>query len=131
MQLGELHSIEPELAELRVRIVAVSADSHEKLGKTVSKHELTYTLLSDFEMNASKAFGLAFHVSDDYLEKLKEYGLDTSGNAAEEKKMLPVPGVFVVGTDGLIHFTYVNPNYHVRCDSEVLLAAARAAVKEK
>jgi hypothetical protein len=34
--------------------------------------------------------------------------------------------VFLVGRDGTIHFSYVNPNYQVRLAPEVLLAAARA-----
>jgi hypothetical protein len=39
--------------------------------------------------------------------------------------------VFIVGTDGKIRFAYVNPDFKVRLDGEVLLAAAKAAVKVK
>jgi hypothetical protein len=31
----------------------------------------------------------------------------------------------VVDADGVITFSYVNPNYRVRCDPDVVLAAAR------
>ena len=37
--------------------------------------------------------------------------------------------VFVVGADGQIAFHYVNPNYRVRVDPAVLMAAVRAAVR--
>ena len=40
-----------------------------------------------------------------------------------------MPSVFLVGTDGIIDFAYVNPDYKTRLDSEVLLAAAKATLK--
>ncbi len=42
------------------------------------------------------------------------------------KLLLPVPAVFLVNTDGIIQFQYVNPNYTVRLKKEVILAAAKA-----
>ncbi len=39
--------------------------------------------------------------------------------------LLPVPAVFLVNTDGIIQFQYVNPNYTVRLKKEVILAAAK------
>lgn len=47
----------------------------------------------------------------------------------EAMNVLPVPSVFVIGTDGVIRFTYVNPDHRVRIDGGVLLAAARASLK--
>jgi hypothetical protein len=38
------------------------------------------------------------------------------------------PDTFVIGTDGIIDFAYVNPDYKVRVDPSVLLAAAKAAL---
>ena len=37
---------------------------------------------------------------------------------------------YVIGTDGVIQFSYVHPVYSVRLDMEVLLAAAKAAASE-
>lgn len=44
-------------------------------------------------------------------------------------KVLPVPSVFIIGTDRVIRFTYVNPNYRIRMNGDVLLAAAKAALE--
>lgn len=35
-----------------------------------------------------------------------------------------------MGKDGLINFSYVHPNYRVRLDSDVLLAAVKVGLKE-
>ncbi len=42
--------------------------------------------------------------------------------------MLPVPSIFITSTDGTIKFEYVNPDYKVRIDSGLLLAAAKASL---
>lgn len=39
---------------------------------------------------------------------------------------LPVPSIFVIGTDGVIRYAEFNPNYRIRPPSqEILTAAAR------
>ena len=41
-----------------------------------------------------------------------------------EHRRLPAPAPFLVGTDGLVHFRYANPNDRMRLDPELLIAAA-------
>ena len=105
-----MQRIEPKLAELGYHILAISPDPPEKLVETIESHSLTYRLLSDGDLSAAQAFGIAFQ--------------------AEGKRPLPVPAVYMVGTDGVIQFHYVHPNYRVRLDPDLLLAAARVGVKK-
>lgn len=125
--LGQLQEIDPQLRELGYRIVAVSPDLPEYLVKSIEKDHLTYTMLSDSSMEAAKAFGLAFTVDSDTLEKYKGYGIDLEAASGETHHMLPVPAVFLIGQDGIIDFVYVNPDYKSRLDPAVLLAAAKAS----
>ncbi len=92
---------------------------------------MQFELLSDSQMTAAKAFGIAYRVSDAYYERLREFGNDLEEASGEKHHLLPVPAVFIVGTDGMIKFEYVNPNYRVRLDADVLLAAVKAALKEE
>ena len=124
--LGQLQEIDPQLRELGYRIVAISPDRPEELEKSTEKDELTYTLLSDSSMHAAKAFGIAFEVDTEMLKKLDSYNIDIEDASGEKHHMLPVPAVFIVGTDGVIYFVYANPDYKTRIDPEVLLAAAKA-----
>lgn len=41
-------------------------------------------------------------------------------------EVISVPAVFLVGPDGRVRFQYVNPDYKVRLDPHVLIAAAEA-----
>ncbi len=130
-QLGGLQSAEPELAKLGYQVIAVSPDRPELLKKSTEKQRLKYRLLSDSSMAAAMSLGIAFKVDDTTVIKYKtEYGIDIEGDSGEKHHLLPVPSVFVVGEDGVIKFSYVNPNYKVRMDSGLLLEAAKAAKRE-
>ncbi len=76
-------------------------------------------------MAAAKLFRVAYKVDDTTLNQLRDYGIDLEDASGEKHHLLPVPAVFLVGTNDLIQFEYVNPDYQVRIDPDLLLAAAR------
>ncbi len=129
VQLGQLQDIEPKLIQLGYQIIAINPDRPAKLGQAIQKHKLNYLLLSDSKMIGAQAFGLAFKVDEATLERYKNLGIDLEDASGEKHHLLPVPAVFVVGTDGIINFEYVNPNYKVRISPDLLLAAAKAALE--
>ncbi len=129
LQLGQLQEIETPLLEMGYQIVAISADRPEKLKESLQKKAINYTLLSDSTMKAAQSFGLAFKLDEATFEKYKQFGLDLEKASGEKHHILPVPAAFVLKTDGTIVFSYVNPDYKVRVQPDVLLAAAKAALK--
>ena len=129
LQLNQLQKINPELQELGYEILAVSPDRPEELKKSIEKNTLDYTLLSDSSMKAGIEFGIVFRVSDEIIEMYKKYNIDLESSSGMSHHLLPVPSVFIISADGFIKFEYVNPDYKIRLDPEVLLAAARSALK--
>lgn len=127
-QLQEAHS---KLADLGYQILAISPDMPEFLKESLQEKDLGYTLLSDSDMEASKAFGLAFKVDQETVERYKKNGLDLAERSGHEHYLLPAPAVFLVNPDGLITFQYVNPDYKTRIKPDVLLAAAKAYYPEE
>ena len=128
LQLAQLKSIESALVDAGCQIIAISPDRPAKLAESGAKHGLEYLLLSDSKMTAARALGVAFRVDDATVVKYKDsYGIDLEGDSGQTHHQLPVPSAFVIGRDGVIRFAYVNPDYKVRVDPGVLLAAAKAA----
>lgn len=123
LHLGQLQQVNDDLVALGYQILAISPDDPAHLATSVQDQSLEYRLLSDRGMVAARAFGVAFHVSEEMLARGAEI-LETY--AGDDHHLLPVPSVFLVGRDGVIRFQYVNPDYEVRLPPEVLLAAARA-----
>ncbi len=76
-------------------------------------------------MLAAQAFQVAYRVDEDTLSALKKYGVDLEEASGENHHQLPVPAVFIAGTDGVIQFTYANPDYTVRITPDMLLAVAK------
>lgn len=124
--LGQLQQAEDELLALGYQILAISPDRPEKLRETAGKDHLTYELLSDSNMAAARAFGIAFQVDDATVKMYKEkYKIDLEADSGETHHQLPAPSVFIVKPDGRIAFSYVNPDYKTRLSPEVLITAAK------
>jgi peroxiredoxin len=128
--LGALQSVEPKLVELGYQVIAVSADRPEIIEIPVEKNGLTYAVYSDQDMTAAQALGIAFRLDDATVEKYKGYGIDLEKDSGRTHHILPVPAAFVIDTKGVIRYSYVNPDYKVRIDPEVLFAEAKAALKQ-
>jgi peroxiredoxin len=87
--------------------------------------ELGYVLYSDQAMEAARAFGIAFQVDDETLERYKRFGIDLEAASNRDHNQLPVPSVFLVTKGGTIRWVYSNDDYTVRPENEKLLEAAR------
>jgi len=125
-QLAALGGIKGKLKELGWKMAAISPDRPELLRETKGKHKIDYELYSDSPCNAARAMGLAFTVEEKKLKKLKKHGIDLLWASGQTHRQLPVPAVYLVGPDGKVLFQYANPNYRVRLDGNILLAAAEA-----
>lgn len=131
-QLGQLKQIEVPLQKLGYQILAVSPDKVEKIRESLQKYDLSYMLVSDSDAEAIKAFGLAFRVDDATFNKMKkDFGIDLEEHSGKSHHLLPVPAAFVLDKKGKILYSYVNPDYRVRVDSQALLSAAEQAVRSK
>ncbi len=129
--LMRLRHAEPALVEMGYEILFLSADRYEKLAGSLEEKDLNYTVLSDSKLEIARKFGIAFHLHDELFQRYTEFGHDLEAASGETHHLLPVPATFIVDTDGIIQFEYANPNYKVRLDPDVLLAAARAALDDE
>lgn len=127
--MGQLQGIEKDISDLGYQILAVSADKPANLQPTVDRHSLAYTLLSDADLDAAKAFGLAFQLDQATIDRYKGFGIDLEEASGHSHHQLPVPAVFIFDDQGTVAFEYVNPDYRVRIPPDLVLAAARTFAK--
>lgn len=112
------------------RIFAITPSLPAKNQQLLDESGYRYTLLSDPKLQVAAEFGLVWHVSDEMVKRYLGYGIDLEKDSGQVHHNLPVPAAYLIGTDGKVDFAYVNPDHTTRVSSDVLLAAARAAVEE-
>jgi len=126
LHLSEMRFAEKQLREMGFNIWFISMDKPELLLASLQDPNIGYTIYSDSNVDATRAFGVAYRVDDKTLSSLKLYHIDLEKAAGNSLHVLPAPATFIIGTDGIISFAYTNPNYKVRLAPAVLLAAAKA-----
>ena len=125
LHLAELRKAEAELEQMGFDIWFISVDRPELLYESLEQPDIGYVVLSDSSLEATRAFGLAFRVSDELVEKYLTYDIDLEDASGESHHVLPVPATFIIGADGVIQFLHANLDYKIRLHPDVLLAAAR------
>jgi len=125
--LEALQEVEQPLLDLGYQIIAVSPDKPATLQPAAEKNNLSYRLLSDRGMAAASAYGVAFCVPEDIVEKYGKWNIDLAPVPGDEgKRWLPVPAVFLIN-DGSVRFVHSDADYKVRIATEDLLTAAKSA----
>ena len=126
LQLADLRHISADLEALGFTLVAITPDQPSELRKTVDKNELDYQLLSDTGAATMRGFGIAFRVDAPTTRRYQDYGIDLDAASGDSHHALPVPAVFLIDAQGVVRFSYVDPDYTRRTPAAVILAAARA-----
>ena len=137
MHLSELRDVVPEISALGSDVLFLSGDRPDLLYSTLSRETqediegLAYTILSDADAQAAMALGIAFKASQATIERRREKQQDIEGSSMLRHGVLPVPAVFAIGADGVIAFTFADPNYKVRLPAEDLLRVVERLVNEE
>lgn len=124
-QLASLRKITKQIGKLGYQLVAISPDKVSKFKESIAKYKLDYELLSDSELNLATSFGLSFRVDDETYKKYLGYGINLEEASGKIHHSLPMPAIYVLDRDGLVHFNYVNPNYKVRFNEKILLSVLK------
>ena len=129
MHLSELRHVVPEIAGKGVDVLFLSGDRPELLYSSLKLETqedidgLGYTILSDAGIDAARALGIAFYADPDYIARRESRG-DIAGSSMKDHGVLPVPAVYIVDTNGVVTYSFVEADYKVRLPAEELLEAA-------
>ena len=130
MHLSELRHVIPKIKQSGFDVLFLSNDRPELLHDSLKKEtqesieSLDYVILSDANLNAARALGTAFTVSDALIERRHKKGQDIQDSSIDKYKALAVPAVVIIDISGEISFIYANPNYKVRLSADELKQAA-------
>jgi len=123
--LSAVGQVQEEIQELGFQVIAIAPDSPAKLKEAMQKAEIDYDLYSDASGELITAMGLAFRAPERKQQQLNNY------SNGQNPGLLPVPALYVVGTDGTILFAYVSPDYKHRISADLLLDVLKDLDREQ
>jgi len=121
LELKALQEAMPEIAARGASIVAISPQTAPNSRKSQRDNNLTFPILSDEKSRVAAAFGLRFSLPDYLIELYKGFKNDLPLVNDDPAWVLPMPARYVIGTDGIIAYAEVNPDYTQRPDPSDLL----------
>ena len=121
MDLQAIEAAAEEIRALGASLVAISPQTAPNRRRSERENALSFPVLSDHGNSVANEFGLRFRLPDDLIAVYKGFGNDLIVGNGEDSWTLPMPARYVIGTDGVITYAEVNPDYTRRPDPSELL----------
>jgi peroxiredoxin len=115
----ELQAISEVLSQIQANganVVAISPQTAVNSRKSVRTNELGFPVLSDVNGQTGADFGLRFALPDYLVELYKNLKNDLPAFNNDPSWSLPMPARYVIGQDGIVLYSEVNPDYTRRPD---------------
>jgi peroxiredoxin len=123
LEMRALQQSLPQIEEAGAGLVAISPQLPDESLSMAEKHELAFPVLSDVGNRIGRQYGLLFTVSEKLRPMYAGFGIDLSKSNGDESFELPVPGTFVLDTDGIVRDAFVDPDYKKRVEPEQIVKA--------
>jgi peroxiredoxin len=109
------------------QIAAIVPDRQRFAASLKFDAKAPFPVLTDVDNGYAMSLGLAIYVGDELRRMMLSSGWDPSVSQGTDNWLLPIPATFVIGTDGIVHARFVDPDYRMRMAIEDMLAALRSA----
>jgi peroxiredoxin len=131
LELKALQEALPEITARGASLVAISPQTAPNSRKSQRDNKLGFPILSDVRSEVADAFGIRFALPDYLIEVYAAFGNDLAVVNNDPAWVLPMPARYVVGTDGIIAYSEVNPDYTQRPDPSDLLPVLDRLIASK
>ena len=131
MELQALEAAKPEFDKYGASLIAISPQTAPNSRKSLRQNKLSFPILSDAKGKVGAAFGLRFDLPDYLVELYKQLKNDLPTFNDDPAWTLPMPARYVVGQDGVILYSEVNPDYTRRPDPEDMIPVLQRAAAVK
>jgi len=93
----------------------------------VEKHNLQFEVLSDVGNKIARKYGLVFRLPQE-MGRLYKKNIDFESYYGSDTDELPIPATYIVDTDGVVRYAFIDADYTRRADpKEILLILNRMA----
>jgi peroxiredoxin len=129
LELQAINEVLPELQRYDANVVAISPQTAVNSRKSVRTNQLRFPVLSDVNNETAAAFGLRFHLPDYLVELYKKLKNDLPAFNSDPSWTLPMPARYVIGRDGVVLYSEINPDYTHRPDPSEMFSVLEQATR--
>jgi peroxiredoxin len=131
LELQALEAAKPQFDKYGASLVAISPQTAPNGRKSMRQNKLSFPILSDVKGKVGAAFGLRFELPDYLVELYKGLKNDLPKFNDDPSWTLPMPARYVIGQDGTIFYSEVNPDYTHRPEPEDMIPVLQRAAAVK
>jgi len=125
----QLRALQARLADINALGAQLVAISPQVPDGSLSKNEISemdFIVLSDQNAKVAAEYGVAWEVPEFVLNHMKvDRQLDLESINNGNGSVLPIPATFVIGTDGVISWRFVDVDYRTRSEPEDIIEALK------
>ena len=123
LHLHVLKKAQPDFDKFGAQLIAVSPQTPDRSAAQIKKEGYPFEVLSDDNSQVMKDYQLYFELSKDLQAVYQKFNLDLEQYNGKDRHVLPVPGGFVIGSDGTINAMQAQTDYKSRMEPKAILAA--------
>lgn len=129
IELQALNEALPQIQAYGGNVVAISPQTPVNSRKSVRTNQLGFPVLSDVEGRTGAAFGLRFKLPDYLVDLYKQLKNDLPAFNNDPSWTLPMPARYVIGRDGIVLYSEINPDYTQRPDPAEMFSVLEKAAQ--
>lgn len=122
-----LQRLQAELPSFRAAgatLLALTPELPDSSMSTAQKHALAFDVLSDTGNGVARDFGVVFRLTPEVAAAYQQ-GFDLHGYNGDVSDELPLAATYVIGTDGVITYAFLHPDYRNRAEPNDILQAVQ------
>lgn len=120
-----LHYLQEKLPEFKnagATLLALTPELPDNSLSTSEKNNLEFTVLSDVGNIIGKEYGVVFTLTDD-VASIYEAGFGLHEKNGDESNELPLAATYVINTDAVITYAFLDADYRERAEASEILNA--------
>ncbi|NRD22857.1 AhpC/TSA family protein [Winogradskyella litoriviva] len=121
----QLRALQAKLSEIQALGASLVAISPEVPDDSLSENEISkmeFTVLSDQDAKVARQYGVAWEVPEFLMEHMRvDRGLELKAINNGNANVLPIPATFILDTDGIVKWNYVNIDYRTRSEPDEII----------
>ena len=126
MHLHVLQGNLPEFKKYGAQLITITPQTPDKSVEQFKEKGYPFEVLSDLDSQVMKDYRLYFELPADLVEVYKNHGLDIETFNGKGRNVLPVPGSFVIDTNGIVRAMFADTDHKKRMEPSAIIDALKA-----